>query len=194
MLPRARQHRDTVLALHRYPPGDPTSRTHLWLPTAYLDEWLTVGPWLAAEVGDGYVAVATEGGLRMRTTGDDAYQVFDPGGPGTAWVAAVGRRATDGSFDRFGAALGMPSFGPDAVSYRTRHGTALVLTWDGPFTVDGRPADLDDAGLPETPPHLDNPACRVEFGADKLEASYDGERLVLDLAAGARQTGADDGR
>ncbi|MGH3658493.1 MAG: hypothetical protein ACRDUA_17700, partial [Micromonosporaceae bacterium] len=46
VLPRARQHRDTVLALHRFPPGDPTARTHLWLPTGHVDEWLTVGPWV----------------------------------------------------------------------------------------------------------------------------------------------------
>jgi hypothetical protein len=183
VLPRARQHRDTVMALHRLAAGE---RTHLWLPTGHVDEWLTAGPWVAARRGDGYVAVATAGGLRLQTRGDDAYQVFHPRGPGAAWVCVVGRAATDGGFDRFVAALGVPDFHTGAVAYRTRHSEVLSLSWDGPFIVDGRPVDLDGDGRPAKPPRIDNPACRLEFGDATLSAKYDGESLVMDLADGRR--------
>ncbi|MGH3715774.1 MAG: hypothetical protein ACRDT4_20300 [Micromonosporaceae bacterium] len=189
VLPRARQHRDTVLALHRFPTDDPSGRTHLWLPTAYADQWRTAGPWVAARVGDGYVAVATDCGVRLETAGNDAYQVFHPRGSGGGWVCVIGRAATDGDFDQFLDALGAPEFGADAVAYRTRHGERLALSWEGPFTVDGRAVDLGGDGRPESPPHLENPACRVEFGAATLEAAYAGERLVLDLAHGRRLAG-----
>ena len=57
VLPRARQHRGTVIALHRSGP------THLWFPTPLMDEWQQSGPWLAGRVGDGFVGVAADGGF-----------------------------------------------------------------------------------------------------------------------------------
>jgi hypothetical protein len=76
----------------------------------------------------------------------------------------VGRHAVDGPFTEFTAALGEPEFGQDGVAYRN-----LDLRWTGPFTVDGRPAGLD-----EEPLHLDNPLCRVPFGATELVIGPDG--------------------
>jgi hypothetical protein len=63
----------------------------------------------------------------------------------------VGRRATDGSFDDFVAALGVPAFEEGGVTYRTRHGEILALDLHGPFAVDGRPADLDADGRVPVP-------------------------------------------
>ncbi|WP_174566208.1 hypothetical protein [Nocardia pseudovaccinii] len=200
ILPRAHQHRDTVLALHRIPESDWFGSTHLWFPTPHLDEWTANGSWLAGRVGDGYVAVATAGGFRSRATGDEAAQTWLPIGSGRAYVATVGRAATDGSFDRFVSALAEPDFAEDSIAWRTRDGRVLVLSWPGAFTVNGSPAvDLVD-GRPTDPPHLDNPAVRVPFDADRLEADWRGHRLVLDLATGRRvepvsgTTGVDDVR
>ncbi|QIS22040.1 hypothetical protein [Nocardia terpenica] len=182
ILPRAHQHRDTVLALHRIPDDDPFGTTHLWFPTPHLDEWVEHGPWLAGRVGAGYVAVATAGGFRAITTGDEAHQAWLPRGDGRGYVATVGRAAVDGSFSEFVAALCDPDFGTEFVSWRARDGRALALAWPGAFTVNGSAAmdSVDDAI------HLDNPAVRVPFGADRLEAEWRGHRLVLDLARGRR--------
>jgi len=60
------------------------------------------------------------------------------------------------------------------------------MTWDGPFLVDGRSPDLDSAGRPETPPHLHNPAVRLEFGAERMQVAWRGDELVLDLVKGRR--------
>jgi hypothetical protein len=186
VLPRARQDRDTVLAVHGT--GAPT---HLWCPVPLLDESAQAGPWLAGRRGDGYVAVATAGGLAPVTAGDEANQAWIPRGDGAAYVATIGDRASDGSFADFVAALAPPEFttnpsGEPHVRWTARDGRVLELGWDGPFLIDGRPADLTADGTPETPPHLDNPACRQEFGAERLIADHGGERLELDLVRGAR--------
>ncbi|MEU0971136.1 hypothetical protein ABZ357_39130 [Streptomyces sp. NPDC005917] len=184
ILPRARQHRDTVLVLHRLP--DDTATTHLWFPAELFDEWREYGCWLAGRVGDGYVAVAAEGGFRPDTTGDEARQAWTPVGDGRAYVATVGRRTVDGSFAEFTDTLATPDFGRDRhgdpqVAWTARDGRRLHLAWSGAFTVDGALPDPE----PSTP-HLDNPACRQEFGAGELRASWRDAELVLDLGTGRR--------
>ncbi|MFI5776136.1 hypothetical protein [Nocardia sp. NPDC051570] len=182
VLPRVHQHRDTVLALHRIPESDWFGGTHLWFPTPRMAEWVTRGSWLAGRVGDGFVAVAAAGGFRMLTTGDEARQTWLPLGDGQAYVATVGRAAADGSFEDFVTALSEPMFAPGSVSWRTRDGRDLALAWPGAFTVNGSAAP----DLGNDPPHLDNPAMRVPFGAERLDAQWHGHRLVLDLAHGRR--------
>ncbi len=142
ILPRARQHASTVLALYRVPADDEMAGTHAWFPIACLDAWTREGVWTAGRLGDGYVALATEGGADPVTAGPDAWQELRPRGPGTAWVCVVGRRADHGDLDTFTASLAAPRFGRDRVTFRTPGPDAadLDLTWDGPFTVSGRPA------------------------------------------------------
>lgn len=190
ILPRVRQHRDSLLALHAIPRSDPIGGTHLWFPAALADEWRLVGPWLAARVGDGYLGVAVDGGLVPATSGDEAHQVWRPKGDGRAYVVTVGDLPTDGPFDAFVAALREPAFdrvsATPAVTWTARDGRTLALSWTGPFTVDGQAVDLGPDGRPETPPQIDNPACRLAFGDRRLEAALGSERLVLDLARGMR--------
>jgi hypothetical protein len=190
VLPRAHQDRDTVLVLHRIPDDDWIGTTHVWFPAPLFDEWTQQGSWLAGRVGHGYVAIATEGGLRPQLTGDEALQCWWPRGPGRSYVATVGRRETDGSFADFVAALGDPLFdgsrSEPSVGWTARDGRVLHLSWSQAFTVDGRPAALGPDGGVEEPPHLSNPACRQEFGAARLEVDWKGEQLVLDYEAGRR--------
>ncbi|WP_063758514.1 hypothetical protein [Kibdelosporangium aridum] len=138
ILPRARQHRNVVLAVYRIPADDPMGFTHGWFPLSTMDEWASAGPWLAGRRGDGYVALAAQGGCRVLTAGVNAYQEVRAKGPGRSWVCLVGRRAVDGTFAEFVGALGEPEFADDGVRYRN-----LGLHWTGPFTVDGRPVRID---------------------------------------------------
>jgi hypothetical protein len=184
ILPRAHQHLDTVLALYRIPPDDPMGYTHAWFPTSTMDEWRVHGSWCVGRRGDGYVALSTEGGCALVTAGPDAYQELRSVGPGLAWVCVVGRQATDGTFDAFVEALGKPNWSPTSITYTTRHGTVLRLDTDGPFTVDGRPTDLDAHGRPVERYHLDNPLCRVRFGDPTMTIAVDGLTHVIDLRSG----------
>ncbi len=185
VLPRVRQHRDALLVVY-----GGQARTHLWFPAPLMDEVRVQGSWLAGRVGDGYVAVATPGGLRPVTAGDEARQAWLPAGSGSTYVATVGRSADDGSFAEFVTALEEPEFEPefgahDAADARVRW-RGLELGWSGPFLVDGAVVGLGADGRPEEPPLLDNPAVRVERDGGLLDASWGGQRLVLDLADGRR--------
>jgi hypothetical protein len=133
------------------------------------------GDWMAGRRGDGYVALATEGGARLVTAGPTARQELRANGPGLAWVCVVGDADRDGSFAEFVAALGNPVFGSDSVAYRTRHGTNLSLAWAGPFTVDGQPAELGRF-------HVDNPLVRVPVGAEEMDIGGH----IIDLRRGRR--------
>ncbi len=183
VLPRARQDRDTVLASY---PGARELPTHVWFPAPLMDETTRNGSWLAGRVGRGYVAIACAGGLAAVETGSTAHQEWLPVGNGTAFVTTVGSAGQDGSFEAFVSALAEPGFGagPDAtgVTVTTRDGRRLALTGSRSFTVDGIPPDVGPDGRPDVSVHLDNPACTMLLGADSLDASYQGHRMVLDIA------------
>jgi hypothetical protein len=173
ILPRVRQLRDTVLAIHQIPAGDPMGYTHAWFPVSTMDEWTSRDGWLAGRVGDGYVALATEGGVEPVTAGPDAWQEWRAGGPGPVWVCTVGRRAVHGSFAEFVSALDRPCFGPDRVAYR-----GLRLGWTGPLTVDGR------VTVPDPDIQLENPACRLRHGEERMEIRAGGYTHRIDLRHG----------
>lgn len=186
VLPHARQDRDVVLAVHAFPDDDPSVRTHLWLPAGGADQWHTRGSWLAARVGAGFVAVATPGGLVPVRSGEGAWQEWTPAGPGTAWVAVVGGADEDGAFEDWAARLDEPVAADGRLSWTAPDGRVLELSVDGTFLRGGAAVDLNADGVPEHPPHLDNPAVRCAFGDRLLEGEWAGHRLVLDQHAGRR--------
>ncbi|MFZ5871205.1 MAG: hypothetical protein ACOYXW_11880, partial [Actinomycetota bacterium] len=191
VLPHARQDRDTVLAVHAFPAEDPEARTHLWLPAARCNELRRRGSWIAARVDNGFVAVATPGGVRPVRAGDTAWQEWTPVGPGTVWVATVGGAGPDdpdaaAAFSRWFDRLAEPAQEGDRLTWTAPDGRSLELSWDGAFLRDGHAVDLGATGVPEDPPHLDNPATICRFGDQRLEAEWQGHRLVLDLFGGTR--------
>ena len=201
VLPRARQHRDSVLVVYPSLGELPRGSTHVWFPAALMDEVLEKGPWLVGRVAKGYAAIACAGGLRPLVVGPTRRQEWLPNGDGSAYVVTVGSEEFDGPLERFVAALGEPDFsrlGADpAVSWTARDGTTLALSWSGGFLVGGLDADLDAGGGLSTETHIDNPACTVKFGSRLFVAEHKGRRLVIDLKAGTRvepiSTVGDDG-
>ncbi|OYO17692.1 hypothetical protein CGZ94_02050 [Enemella evansiae] len=183
-LPRVRQHRDTLIALHRIGPDDPMGYSHAWFPTTHLDEWLQQGSWTAGRVGDGYVALSTAGGARLVRSGPDALQELRPLGDGTAWVCVVGRAATDGSLQDFVSSLGEPDYtagdlGPRA-AVAPEGRPALELDFDGPFLVDGR---IDEPLGNE--PGLDGPF--VTGDSTRLDYRLDGLSHQVRLEVGEQR-------
>jgi hypothetical protein len=178
ILPRARQHQDTVLVVY---PGFSSVPTHVWFPVPCMDEHTVAGCWLAGRVGDGYVAVACAGGLRPVLAGSTARQEWLPSGPGTGYVATVGCRDQDGSFGAFVSALSEPAFSAAGVSWRARDGRVLDLR--SAFTVDGVSPDIGADGRPDTGVHLDNPACVARFGDPVLHARYGTHTMTVELRA-----------
>jgi hypothetical protein len=189
ILPRVRQHRDSVVVVYPRLAGVSSAPTHAWFPAPLMDEMAQSGPWLAGRVGDGYVAIACAGGLRPVEAGETAFQEWLPTGDGHAYVVTIGGATSDGSFAEFVAALHGPDFGPPGearVRWQTRDGTVLALDFYGAFEVNGGSPDLAADGTPMSTPHLANPAVALDFGAARMEVEHRGERLVLDLKAGRR--------
>lgn len=181
VLPRAAQDHDALIALYRLLDDDPMGFTHAWWPVAYLDEWRSWASWTACRRGEGYVALATEGGARLLESGINAHQELRPRGPGNSWVCQVGTARTHGSFDGFCNGLSEPRFG-DVVEYLTPDGRMLELGWREPWLVDGTLVVATDF------PHFDNPFCEMPQGAPRMVIEVDEARHGLDLEAGRRVT------
>jgi len=179
ILPLARQDRDTVLVTYG-PTGD--APTHLWFPTAFMDQVKQVGPWLAGRVGEGYVAVAAAGGFEALRTGSTAYQEWTPKGGGGWYVATVGSCVEDRSFDTFTASLGDPVFAERGLAWTARDGRRLHLSPSGYFSVDGRCVDVGADGTPDTSVHIDNPSAKMSFGDELLEVEHSGRRMTINIA------------
>lgn len=202
VLGRVHQHRDAVVHVQRFTATDPRKNTHLWFPAAQFDEIVQHGDWLLGRRGDGYVAVATPGGVRAVSTGDTARQEWIPRDGGSVWLAVVGRRTADGDFAAWvqrtvsGDLEWHPHGEADpGVAWRGHRGE-LELTFDGPFLVDGAPSGIV-AGVPETDPHIDNPALTLAFDEAAATVSWGGATLELDVAgalAAAEEVSERDGR
>lgn len=203
VLGRVHQHREALVHVQRFTNTDPCPQTHLWFPVVQFDEMLRHGQWLFGRRGDGYVGIATEGGVRVVAHGDTAQQEWLPLSGGSVWVAVVGRAATQGSFRQWTSRLeeGELVWNPEGernpgVIWQRVDAPSLELTFDGPFLIDGAPEGFV-GGVPETVPHLDNPAVALAFGQDHAAVSWGGAELELDIAgalADAREVIRRDGR
>ncbi len=188
ILPRARQHENSLLCIYPIDPALLPNKTHLWFPTPWMDEFEVHGSWIVGRVGNGYVAVATEGGFAPVEAGDTSRQEWIPKGDGALYVTTLGNNRDHGTFKKFVSFLEEPHFitRSRSINWRTTEGSALDLSWLGSFTVNGRSADLNEDGTPATSNRLHNPATTVKATDQILNASFGGERLEIDLVAGRR--------
>jgi hypothetical protein len=188
ILPRVHQHRNSLIHLQRFTTTDPVRTTHLWLPVAQTDEYIQQGDWIAARRGDGYVAIATPGGVRPVLEGETALQEWLPAEGGAAWITVVGREPVDGDFRDWAERLATsqilwhPRGSADpGVRFERADEPTLEVTFETAFLLDGVPVGLV-GGVPEHEPHLDNPAVHLEFGDARAEVAWNGARLEIDVA------------
>lgn len=188
ILPRVHQHRNALIHLQRFTTTDPIRTTHLWLPIAQTDDYIRQGDWIAARRGDGYVAVATPGGVRPVLEGETAWQEWLPAEGGVAWVTVVGRKSVDGDFRDWAGQLAAsqivwhPRGAQDpGVRFERADEPTMEATFETAFLLDGRPVGFE-RGVPEHEPHLDNPAVHLEFGDERAEVTWNGKSLELAIA------------
>lgn len=190
VLGRVHQSREVAVHIQRFTPSDPHAQTHLWLPSAQFEELRQEGDWIFARRGDGYVAIATRGGVTAVRTGDTAYQEWRANQHGAVWIALVGRTATDGPFAEWTRALASAElvWNPDGddlpgVLFARSGAPRIEASFDGPFLVDGRPEGFGDDGI-EVDPRFDNPALHLDFGQDEALISWNGAELLLEIGRG----------
>lgn len=189
VLPRVHQFRDALVHMQRFTTTDPEHTTHLWLPIAQTDEHVVMGDWILARRGEGYVAVATPGGVRPVFEGETAWQEWLPAKDGSAWVTVVGRTSVDGDFAQWVERIAASTIQwhprgeqDPGVRFAPVDKPVLEVTFDTAFLVNGMPAGLDN-GVPEREPHLHNPAVHAEFGDDVTEVTWAGQSLTLEVGS-----------
>ena len=203
VLGRVHQHENSLVHVQRFTTTDPRRTTHLWFPSAQFDEIVQRGDWLFGRRDNGYVGVATEGGVQAVETGDTAQQEWTPRAAGGSWIATVGRAAVDGDFVAWVERLvaGCIEWNPlgahdTGVRWQAEGRPSLDLTFEGPFLVDGMPAGFDDGRIEEEP-HLANPAVMLRFGEPEAVVEWAGESLRLpidDAVSMAKEVAAAHGR
>lgn len=181
VLPRVRQHEDSLIALYRIGENDPMGYTHLWWPHGHLDEEVLGGEWACARRGDGYVAVWTQGGFAITETGPDCGQSLRPQGDGRAYVVIVGD-ASQSTFEEFCTGLPTPRVSETALGLTVvvdAPSGQLMLSHDGPFLVDGHCPDLGEDGRLTPVMPLVSPY--VTCGDGELRFACDGEEHTVSL-------------
>jgi hypothetical protein len=194
ILPRTRQHEESLICIYSIDEALIPNKTHLWFPLTWMDEYRQQGSWLIGCKGDGYIAVSTEGGFDPLLNGDTAHSEWIARGDGAAYCVTVGGVDVNGSFDNFIKSLQEPIFSGSSrsksVSWTRSNETRLDLSWKGAFAVNGIIQDLDESGVPEIPVRLQNPSTRVGASESLMRVEFKGEVLELDLLKGKRITPA----
>ncbi len=187
VLPRVRQENNVVLSIFPQLEGYVPEKSHLWFPTPWMDDYLIDDVWIAGQVGKAFVAVATPGGFMEISSGDTARQEWIPRGRGQLYVALFEERRGSRNLKAFLKSLKRPIFDDEAMAIDWKYGKRYQLEWDKPFLINQRSTDID-AGIPEVPPRLENPAVSVGALDSLLNARFNRERLSIDIAQGLRIT------
>jgi hypothetical protein len=185
VLPRVRQENNVVLSIFPQLVDFVPEKSHLWFPTPWMDDYLVDDVWIAGQVGKAFIAVATPGGFLDIPSGDTAKQEWIPRGRGQLYVALLEERRGSRNLKAFLKSLKRPSFDDDAMAIDWKYGKRYQLEWEKPFLINQESTDID-AGIPEVPPRLENPAVTVGALDSVLNARFNGERLTIDITQGLR--------
>lgn len=179
-LPRVGMYDRTLVALYRVESGVGLGFTHAYFPSAAFDDCRIEGQWAFARRGKGYVALWSDGDLRLTELGRHAGQELRSAAGGSAWVCTVGSAAEDGDWATFCARARQqsPVFESGMVHWGSLTGARLRFGWHGPLQVDGKPEDWAHF------PHYENAYTCVAQGADTMEIRINDRALTLDLQRG----------
>jgi hypothetical protein len=197
-LPRTAQTGNVLIALHdisRHPsPSILEARhyafTHAYFPKWAFDEIVTVpveggGGWIFGRKGEGYIGLYSHLPHEWQTEGPDAGQEVIALGRKNVWIAHLGRRAVDGSFDDFVDAVSNASLEVHGlqVSYQAPGVGLVTFDWEGPLEVEGREIPLRGYD------RWHNPYVQAGFGGSQYTIEFADAQLVLDFEHGTRQIG-----
>jgi len=179
-LPRVAMTGKTVICLYDLSLGGGLGFSHAYFPAAAFDEFIISGPWAFGRLGNGYLALGSDGDLHLTTRGRHAGQELRSSGPGQVWLCHVGRAAEDGDFATFCRQVRRHAPETQKLNLRwtTPDGQRLVFDWEGPLQVDDQPQPLGEF------PHYDNIYTCTPMGSSQMALEYGDQRLVLDLRQG----------
>ena len=179
-LPRVGMVDRTVICLYSLESTIGLGFTHAYFPSAAFDDYRIQGQWAFARRGEAYVALWSDGELRLVDHGRHAGQELRSQTGGRAWICSVGSATEDGNWTSFCARMERhtPSFDALTVCCRTPGGDRLRFGWQGPLLVNDEPVDWEHF------PHYENLYTRVPLDSDRMIIQKGDDALSLDLRHG----------
>ncbi|CAG0961239.1 hypothetical protein MYXO_00771 [Myxococcaceae bacterium] len=159
--------------------------THVWFPRDRFDEVVERGGWYFARRGDGFLALRSRRpAVWSEAQGEDRGRELVAAGRDHVFVCEVGRRASDGSFERFIERIARAElwFGRRSVRYRSPSRGLVEFGWWRPLRHEGRTVPM--RGFPR----YDTPYGRVEFPAREIAIAHAGHALRLRFDEGLRES------
>jgi hypothetical protein len=177
-MPRVAQHKNLLFALYRVLASDPRPFSHVFFPRASFDEVREQAGWLLGRRGEGYLAITARPGIVPGSRKEYAGVEWVSSARESAWVCRLGRKAVDGSFDKFVDRVAQSSFevAPNGVAYREPAGVKASFGWEEDLVVDGRKIPLSGY------PRYDTPYIHASGNEQIYRIRCGGEAHSIDLS------------
>lgn len=168
-LPRVIQHRNVMSLTWRL--SEFAWMTHCFYEQERFDEVQVGEKWAFARVGDGYLGIYSQNGMRVGDYGQYAGRELVCDAAENTWIVECGRKADWGSFGAFVEALQAASIEvrQDAIAYESPSVGAFVTGWDVEPTVNGTAIQLEGY------PMVDSPWAYSRFGSGELTIRHNGQ-------------------
>ena len=182
--PRAAQHRNVLVCLHRVKADDRLPFSHAYFPRRAFDEIVERGHWIFARKDEGYAALYSQHKPRwVEKEPGKPSEELRADSPANIWVCEMGTRGDWKSFSRFVEAVASARIiceGLD-VAYDSPSAGKVAFGWKGPFRIAGRPVALHNYK------RFDNPYCQSEFTSPRILIQRGAEKLHLDFEKPERE-------
>ncbi len=175
VMPRVAQHKNTVVAIYRIPPGDPRPYSHAYFPIREFEEFRRINGWLAGRRGNGYIALAASPAIEPGQNETEWLSYA----PSSAWVCVLGRKAEDGGFASFvkRVASSTPKFDGAELSYQEATGASIRFGWESALRVNGKAISIDGY------PRYDSPFISARRGELRIQIAAAGLHYEIDFSA-----------
>lgn len=182
ILPRAVQHRNVLISIHRVPPDDPFPFSHAYFPRGAFDEVLKSEHWVFARKGNGYIALYSQHEFQWHANKQGTRDELRVTSPKNVWICELGSHDVWKSFARFREAVAAAKVSCNGldVRYQSPSLGEVSFGWEGPLRIDGQPVALGDYK------RFDNPYCQSDFTAPLVHIVRGQEELRLDFQQGER--------
>jgi hypothetical protein len=163
--------------------------THAWLPRDGFDESREHAGWFLARSGDGYLALRSQQPAHWQAdpaaAEDCGREIVAPGAE-NVWLCELGRRAEQGSFERFAEAIAAAplEYGRRRVRYRSPSRGWIEFGWRGPLRHEGREVPMHGF------PRYETPWGSADFPLESLELRCAGHELRLRFEDAMREADA----
>jgi len=177
IMPRAAQHRNVLICIHRVGSDDRFPFSHAYFPRDAFDEVIERDNWVFGRKTSGYVALYSQHQPQWRSDGQGKRNELRVDVPSNIWVCEMGSSDDWGSLSRFAetvTAARISCKGLD-VQYDSPSMDNVAFGWKGPLRIAGQPVSLDNYK------RFDNPYSQSEFASPLVLVRHGGEELRLDF-------------